>query len=192
MSETIPSSFNPPDNYYWQTEKVRLRPLRISDAEKKWQEWFDTEARRFLEFQLDLPPVSLEAYTRQLEDICEFKETSRFYGFAIDNLSDEFVGWINLFKGDPKHGYFSFGISIFREYQCQGYAEEAVRLILRYGFYELRRHKCNSECLAINQASIRLHQKLGFKVEGRRREAIYMDGGYHDTILFGLLINEFD
>ena len=98
MSDSIPSTLIPPTNYFWQTEKVRLRPLHISDVEKKWQEWFDTEARRFLEYQLDLPPVSLEEYTRQLKDICEFKDTSRFYSFAIDNLSGEFVGWINLFK----------------------------------------------------------------------------------------------
>ena len=134
MSDSFTSTFNPPANFFWQTEKVRLRPLRISDAEKKWQEWFDTEARRFLEYQLDLPSVSLEEYTRQLEDICEFKDTSRFYGFAIDNLSGEFVGWINLFKGDPKHGNFSFGISIFREHWRKGYAENAVRLILCMGF----------------------------------------------------------
>jgi RimJ/RimL family protein N-acetyltransferase len=102
------------------------------------------------------------------------------------------VGWINLFTGIPRHGNFTFGISIFREHQRQGYAEDAVRLILRYGCYELRHHKCNSECLAINQGSIQLHQKLGFHEEGRRREMIYMDGGYHDIILFGLLIDEFE
>ena len=161
-------------------------------GEKKWQEWFDTEARRLLEYQLDLPPVSLAEYTRQLEDVCEFKDTSRLISFAIDNLSGEFVGWINLFKGDPKHANFSFGISIFRAYRRHGYAEDAVRLILRYGFYELRLHKCNSECLAINQASIRLHQKLGFKEEGRRKETIYMDGGYYDIVLFGLLIGDLE
>jgi RimJ/RimL family protein N-acetyltransferase len=192
MNDSIPSMSNPPDHYFWQTKKVRLRPLRISDAKRKWQEWFDTEARRFLEYQLDLPPVNLEEYTRQFEDICEFKDTSRFYGFAIDNLSDEFVGWINLFKGDSKHGNFSFGISIFREYQRQGFAEDAIRLILRYGFNELHRHRCNSECLANNIASIRLHQKIGFREEGRKRETIFMDGAYHDIVLFGLLEEEFN
>ena len=140
MSDSIPSSFNPPANFYWQTEKVRLRPLQISDAEKKWQEWFDTYTRRFLESQLDVPPVSREEYTWQLENNCEFKDTSQMISFAIDNLSGEFVGWITMFKGDPKHGNFSFGISIFREHWRKGYAENAVHLILRYGFYELRMH----------------------------------------------------
>jgi RimJ/RimL family protein N-acetyltransferase len=180
-----------PATYFWQTNKVRLRPLRIDDAEKKWQEWFDTEARRFLESQLDLPPVSLAEYTKQLEDICEFKDTTRMLSFSIDNLADEFVGWINFFKGNPGHGNFSFGVSIFRQYQRQGYAKDAVHLILKYGYYELRNHKCSSECLAMNEASIKLHQKLGFREEGRRREAVYMDGAYHDIVLFGMLVDEF-
>ena len=177
--------------YFWETNKVRLRPLRIEDAEKKWREWFDTESRRYLEYQLDLPPVSLAVYTEQLRDICEFKDTSRMTSFAIDNLDCELMGWINLFTGNPRHGNFSFGVSIFRKYQRHGYAEEAIRLILRYGFDELRLHKCNSECLAINQPSIKLHLKLGFQEEGRKREVVFMDGAYHDIILFGLLKDDF-
>jgi RimJ/RimL family protein N-acetyltransferase len=181
-----------PNDYYWQTGRVCLRPLRIDDAEKKWREWFDTETRRYLEFQLDLPPVSLAEYTRQLEDMCEFKNTSHVTSFAIDNLNHEFVGWINLFAGDTRNGNFSFGISIFRAYQRRGYARDAIDLILCYGFHELRLHRCSSECLASNKASLMLHKKLGFHEEGRRRKMIYMDGDYHDVVLFGLLKDEFE
>jgi RimJ/RimL family protein N-acetyltransferase len=66
-----------------------------------------------------------------------------------------------------------------------------VRLILKYGFDELRFHKCNSECLENNSGSIRFHQKLGFQKEGRRRKMIYLNGGNHDIVLFGLLKNEY-
>ncbi len=51
-------------NYFWQTDLIRLRPLRPEDAEKKQREWTDTEARRLLESQLDLPPVSIETQYR--------------------------------------------------------------------------------------------------------------------------------
>jgi len=178
-------------DFFWKTDKVQLRPLSITDAEKKWEEWFDTKTRRFLEYQLDLPPLSLAEYTEQLKDVCEFKDTSNTISFAIDNLKGEFVGWVNMFKGNPKHGNFSFGISIFPAHRRQGYAEDAIRLILKYGFYELRYHKCNSECLADNHESVQLHKKLGFQEEGRKRKTVYMDGKFHDIILFGLLVDEF-
>jgi RimJ/RimL family protein N-acetyltransferase len=181
-----------PPKYFWQTDKIRLRPLRKEDAEKKWQEWFDTDARRLLEYQCDLPPVSLSEYTQQLKDSCEFKDTSRITSFGIENHESDFVGWINLMLGAPRHGNFTFGISIFREHQRQGYASDAIQLILKYGFNELRLHKCNSECLATNHGSIQLHQKLGFQEEGRRRKMIFMDGRDHDIVLFGLLKEEYD
>ena len=180
------------EGYFWQGEKVRLRPVKIEDAEMKRKEWTDTEARILLEAGMDLPPMSPEAYTKAIEDMCDFRDTSRFTPFGIETLDETFVGWINLFKGQPKNGTFSFGISVFREYRKSGYAEEAVRILLRYCFHELRMQKCNSVCLDFNEGSIRLHQKIGFKEEGRRRRNIFTGNAFHDEILFGLLKEEFE
>jgi RimJ/RimL family protein N-acetyltransferase len=181
----------PYSNYFWQTDRVRLRGLRPGDAEQKCREWTDSEARSLLEYQLDLPPVSLETYRANFVNACDFKGAPDTLSFAIESTGGEFVGWVNLFVGDGRHGRFSFGISIFREYQRMGYAVEALHLILRYGFNELRCHKCNSACLETNTTSIALHKKLGFVEEGRRREVIFMNGCYHDDILFGLTEQEY-
>ena len=51
---------------------------------------------------------------------------------------------------------------------------------------------CNSACLHTNEASIRLHKKLGFLEEGRRRRQVFFNGEYHDEILFGMTREEFD
>ena len=69
---------------------------------------------------------------------------------------------------------------------------DAVRLLLKYCFWEQRYHKCNSACLHNNPASIRLHEKLGFRQEGCRREVCFMNGQYYDEVLFGLTREEFD
>lgn len=182
----------PYTNYFWQTDLIRLRPLRPEDAEKKHREWMDTEARRMLESQLDLPPVPLETFRQNLLGSCDFQGDSDMRCFAIDTLDGEFVGWINLFLGEPRHGRFSLGVSIFREYQRKGYALDAAGLILQYGFNELRCHKCNSACLDTNAGSISFHKKLGFVEEGRRREVYFMNGQYHDEILFGMAFDEFN
>ncbi len=186
-------NLEPYANYFWQGDKVRLRPFRAEDAPNKWREWTDTEARRFLESQTDLPPVSLAEYTEQMQAGADFRDRSPDrIGFAIETLAGEFVGWINLFIGEGRHGTFSFGLGIFREYQRQGYASEAIRIILRYGFNELRCHKCNSACLASNLASAEMHRKLGFREEGRRREIFFIAGRYEDELVFGMLKEEYD
>lgn len=179
------------DGYYWQGQKVRLRPMHVEDARQKWKERTDSEARRLLECELELPVISFEAYMEGFEEVCDFKDTTHFTSFGIDTLAGEYVGWLNLYGLDYRNGTFSFGMGIFREYRQKGYAEEALRMILRYGFYELRMQKCHSACLDTNVGSIRLHQKIGFQQEGRRRCMFYINGEYHDELLFGLLKDEF-
>jgi RimJ/RimL family protein N-acetyltransferase len=180
------------DNYFWQGEKVRLCALRIEDAEKKLREYTDTQARSRIQYGMDFPPVSLEAYIEGLKPYCDFKDTSNVTMFGIEALSGEVVGWINLHSKNMRHGTFGFGISIYQEYQKNGYGADEVKILLRYGFNQLRMQKCNSACLATNEASMLMHKRLNFREEGRRRREAYLNGQFHDDILWGMLKEEFD
>ena len=63
---------------------------------------------------------------------------------------------------------------------------------LQYAFEEIKVHKVCGQALDYNQASKRLHQKIGFKHEGVLREQ-YFDGQcYHDIICFGILQYEWN
>jgi RimJ/RimL family protein N-acetyltransferase len=111
--------------------------------------------------------------------------------FAIENLEGEQVGGISLHSRDEKNGLFSFGVVVDRQHRRRGYAEDAVIILLKYGFWEKRYQKCNSACVDMNEGSIKLHQKLGFLQEGRRRRQLFLSGEHHDEILFGLTREEF-
>jgi RimJ/RimL family protein N-acetyltransferase len=90
------------------------------------------------------------------------------------------------------HGKFSFSVLVDRPYRKRGYAEDAVRLILKYGFMERRFHKCKSACASYNTASIGLHQKLGFIQEGRLRKEWFYKGEHHDELIFGMILEEYN
>ena len=50
--------------YFWQGEKVRLRPLRIEDAEQGFIDSFDSPSRQFLELGIELPTsIELQSST---------------------------------------------------------------------------------------------------------------------------------
>ena len=76
-------------------------------------------------------------------------------------------------------------------YRRHGYASEAILLVLRYYFLELRYRKAEPGVFAFNTASIGLHEKLGFVREGCRRQHGYSHGAFHDLLLFGMTIDEF-
>lgn len=136
-------------------------------------------------------PTSVELQQQWLEKAAGLKDDGMIR-FAMENLDGLTVGWVTLHSRDQKNGIFSFGVAVYREYRGHGYAVDAVRIILKYGFWEQRYQKCNSICLHSNEASIRMHQKLGFIEEGRIRRACFYNAAYHDDVLFGMTREEFD
>ena len=73
-----------------------------------------------------------------------------------------------------------------------GYATEAARALVDYGFEELRLDRISSWCIADNTASARVLERLGFRQEGRLRSNEYFKGRWWDTLVFALLRDEWE
>ncbi len=52
-------------------------------------------------------------------------------------------------------------------------------------------HRLEAEVIENNSPSIKLVEQLGFKLEGKLREAKYTEGGYIDILRYGILKNEY-
>ncbi len=177
--------------YFWQGEKIRLRPLGTEDAERSFIGTLDSPGRQLLALGIELP-TSVELQRSFLEKHAGCKDAGGEIIFAIETLKGVNVGGIALHSRDDKHGTFGFAIEVGRDHRRKGYAQEAVRILLKYGFWERRYQKCHSSCADVNDASIALHRSLGFVEEGRRRRQIFFNGQYHDQVLFGMTREEFD
>ena len=171
--------------YFWQGDVVRLRPVRIDDAEASFAASLDSPSRRLLQLGIELP-TSVELLRSSLEKYAGCQDADGVVVFVIETLEGEAVGGISLHTTNRKNGTFGFGVVVDRLHRGNGYAEDAVRILLRYCFWERRYQKCNSACVDTNDASIRLHEKLGFLEEGRRRRQWFLEGEYRDDVLFGL------
>lgn len=68
-----------------------------------------------------------------------------------------------------------------------GYATEAARAIIRFGFEELGVHRIGAWCVAANTASARVLEKAGMKLEGRLRDKEHFKGRYWDVLMFGMV-----
>ena len=82
------------------------------------------------------------------------------------------------------------GYEIDPAYWGQGYATEAARKMLAFGFGELRLHRIWATCLLENVASARVLGKLGLQQEGRLREHRWMKGRWWDSLVFSILEQE--
>ena len=178
--------------YFWQGERVRLRPMKRDDV-ALWlaEEQSDSEATRLLGYGVELPK-SEEAAEAFAERYAEFNNRAERIMFSIETLSGELIGGINIHSMNRKNGTFETGSRIYRAFRGQGYGFDAKIVALRYAFHELRYQKYNIRCLEMNGPMVRQAKRLGCHEEGRIRRQIYTDGEYHDELIFGLTREEFD
>ncbi|MEM7538294.1 MAG: GNAT family protein, partial [Chloroflexota bacterium] len=176
--------------YYWQTDKIRLRALSMDDAGHRFAGSLDSISREEFNIGIELP-TTVEKQQAWLEKYSGCKEVNGAIAFAIETHEQEYAGMVTIHSIDERHGKFGFSMIIDRPFRRRGYAEDAVRLMLKYGFMERRLRKCNSGCVSYNTASAELHRKLGFVEEGRLRKDSYYNGDFHDELVFGLLLDEY-
>lgn len=174
----------------WEGRFVRLRAIVPGDWACFHRNDQDSEAARLCD-AIYMPRS--EEGTREWTE----KEAGRHpdgdnMRLAIETLDGQLVGTIISQSCDPRNGTFKYGVAIFREHWRRGYASDAVRILLRYFFEELRYEKATAQVYSFNEASARLHERLGFKLEGRVRHMIFAQGRHHDELIYGLLKSEYE
>ena len=84
----------------------------------------------------------------------------------------------------------NIGYEIAPGYWGEGYASEAARAMIAFGFEELRLHRIWARCVAENVASYRVLEKAGMRREGRLLEEEWMKGRWWDKLVYGILDHE--
>ena len=169
--------------------KCYLSPCAPEDADA-WAKW-DND----LEVAL---PLGDEAYTpfalQKSQEIVAGVIRGQDHVFGIVDLeTDELIGRCMLFDLDLVNRQAMLGIVIGEKtYWGQGYGQEAVRLLLDYGFNLLNLNGVMLGTFAFNQRAIHCYERVGFKVIGRRRQARIIGGVKHDAVLMDILADEYE
>jgi RimJ/RimL family protein N-acetyltransferase len=172
----------------WQGKHVRLRGVEPGDADVFFS-WRDSEMGRFTDFVA--LPYSLEATRKHFAEMATSEAKNDAFDFIIENEAGETVGIINSHTCDRRVGCFMYGLAIGPDYRRRGYASEAILLLLRYFFDELNYQKVSATVYSNNEPSQRLHESLGFILEGRVRRVIFTLGQHFDELHYGMTVEEF-
>ena len=171
-----------------ESERIRLRPLRMDDAGEVFTMFSDARVTRYWSFQAWTEPAQAEAW---LAERIGWGPPS-VYGWAMaDRASDAFIGTTALFSlSGPLHRA-ELGYSLMPARQGEGLATEAVRRALDFGFDVLGLERIEADVDPRNLPSCQLAERLGFQREGLLRNRWRVGGEFADSVLYGLLRNEY-
>ena len=170
---------------------MRLRPLEKEDLPRCVGWLNDPEVRENLIYYT---PISMGFELAWYES--KLNGPREEYPFVIEIKTAE--GWIpigntsfNAFNWRDRHTEIGIFIGE-KQYWNQGYGTQVMQLMLEYGFNDLNLHRIWLQVFESNQRGVRTYEKVGFKLEGRMREARFMHGKYIDILFMGILRSEWD
>jgi RimJ/RimL family protein N-acetyltransferase len=172
------------------TSRLYLRPFEPDDY-KKINEWRqDAEIYRLTTGNRYC--VSAEKDRQWVLDKILHNDTELY--LAICLTDDLLIGYISLSDIDYRNRRAEWsGILIGeKEHRGQGYATDAVYLMLEYAFEELGMHRVSGLWLSENTVSLFLGKMSGFRQEGVLRDYVYKNGKHHDVVVMSMLRPEFE
>jgi RimJ/RimL family protein N-acetyltransferase len=171
-------------------ELVRLRPLDERDLTHLERWWTDPEWQVLQQAVVRPRP---DGPTQDLFRRWSTNEDGSGVGFSVESLeSGEFIGHVTLWGADPVQRAATLGLIIGPAFVGRGFGTDTVRVIARYGFLAMHLHRIGLEVFAFNTRGRRAYESAGFQVEGVRRESVFLAGGWADSVLMGLLRQDWE
>ena len=82
------------------------------------------------------------------------------------------------------------GYTIAKQHQGEGFATEAVHVVIDYLFRDLQKHRITASIDPANIASVAVLDKLGFRKEAHFIESLLLNNEWVDDVIYALLARE--
>jgi [ribosomal protein S5]-alanine N-acetyltransferase len=177
-----------------ESPRLTLRPLSEADADSiaaLANDWDVTKYMIVLPYPYE-PKHAIEWIKRHADGL----EAGREIHWGItrrgnDGSPGELLGVIGVHLESPHHRA-SFGYWLGKRHWGHGFATEAAQAVVRYVFDVLRLNRLWAEHMPDNPASGRILKKIGMKQEGVLRRHIYKWETYHDSVVYGMLREDYE
>ena len=176
-----------------ETKRLTLRGWESSDISDVREGLNDLSVSSWLAF---VPHPYTESDARKWIEFClglKGPPQASAYEFAVELKAEKkVIGGVSLNRISFPHGTAGGGIWMSSRYQGQGYGAEAFGEKIRFAFEDLKLRRLENGFFKGNEASLRMQQRFGFRLEGEKRAAYrcMADGQLKDECTTGLLCEE--
>lgn len=173
------------------TDRLILRRFEYSDDDSMLRNWIADEK---IQSMYSEPVYSTKEEVKELLDkyIGSYERPDYYRWAVIEKASGECIGQIAYFLVDSKNHFAEIEYCIGAEFQCRGYATEATKAVIAFGFDRINLHKVQICTKTINKPSRRVIEKCCFTYEGTLRDYFFMNGEYVGRHYFSILREEYE
>ncbi len=172
-----------------ENKRIRLKKLKISDAEfiSRCAKNKDITKYTFV----IAPPFDLKEAKKFIKKTQKDIKNKKGFEFGIElKEAGELIGTINLLNINYKNKNANIGFWIDKKYWGKGISDEAIKLMLGFGFKKLKLKRIQARVLHKNIRAQKLLERLGFKLEGRLRKKTFLKNQWFDDLIYGILKND--
>jgi RimJ/RimL family protein N-acetyltransferase len=110
--------------------------------------------------------------------------------FLVALSGEEVVGVLTIDGGralSARHAA-TLGISVDKVWRGQGVGSQLLQHAVDWARQNRVLKRIELHVFVRNEGAVRLYERFGFVIEGRRRRALFREGQYHDNYVIGLLL----
>jgi ribosomal-protein-alanine N-acetyltransferase len=172
------------------TERLILRPFELSDA-KIVQEKAGNKA--IADTTVNIPHPYPDGVAEEWISTHQPRfESGELVNYAITlEKTGELIGAVGLVV-NKKFNHAELGFWIDKDLWGRGYATEAARAVMDYGFNKVGLHRIFAEHMTRNPASGKVMRKLGMREEGLLKEHVLRSHRYEDVVVYGILNDDWN
>ena len=164
-----------------ESPRLILRDWQITDAPTLYRICQNEALRR--------SGVTIFHSVREAEEAIRFQAKENCFKAIIHRKSEEVIGFISLGDMNRYEGYVELEYAIAADFRNKGYATEAVKSMVDYGFSELGLTVIAAWVRSHNAESVRVLEKCAFTLEGRLRKHAR---DRSDTLCYSMLREEWE
>jgi RimJ/RimL family protein N-acetyltransferase len=179
-----------PSFEHFPSGRLIIRRFASGDAEAFASYRSDPEVARYQDWESPYRLSEAKKFIATLQHLAP-GTPGTWFQFAVSLASSgTLIGDTALRTTRADASQAELGFTFAAAYQGQGYATEAVRAVVQYGFMKLGMHRMFSQTDARNLRAQRLLERLGFRREGELRESIWFKGAWATELVYAQFESE--
>ena len=166
---------------------ILLRPLDRTDARTMFESLDDAEVAKLTGSH---ETFTFDAVERFCMGVNEQLDRFDYVICNPDDLSQP-LGEMVLNEIDSNNLCANFRCALYGQGNFgRGLGSEAIALLMDFAFSELKLNRIELEVYEFNERAIHVYEKIGFRHEGRKREALNWQGTHYDALVMGLIASD--